>query len=84
MSAVSVGVIDGLPCLDLNYAEDSSAGVDMNVVMTGAGKLVEVQGTAEHGTFDRDELERLLDLATKGIEELTVAQERSLGAPEEE
>ena len=82
VSAVSVGVIEGRPCLDLNYVEDSTAEVDMNVVMTGAGKLVEVQGTAEQGTFDRDELNSLLDLATKGIEELTIRQETTLGAPE--
>jgi ribonuclease PH len=84
VSAVSVGIVDGEPCLDLNYAEDSTADVDMNVVMTGAGKLVEVQGTAEHGTFDRGELDMLLDLATTGIAELTMVQERVLGAPDEE
>jgi ribonuclease PH len=82
VSAISVGIIDGAPCLDLNYVEDVKAGVDMNVVMTGAGRLVEVQGTAEHGTFDRAELDRLLDLATKGIGELTAEQEKTLGAPE--
>ena len=82
VSAISVGIIDGVPCLDLNYIEDAKAGVDMNVVMTGAGRLVEVQGTAEHGTFDRTELDRLLDLATKGIGELTGEQETTLGAPE--
>jgi ribonuclease PH len=82
VSAISVGIVDGFPCLDLNYAEDSTAGVDMNVVMTGTGKLVEVQGTAEHGTFDRAELNQLLDLATKGIEELTVGQETTLGVSE--
>jgi ribonuclease PH len=82
VSAISVGIIDGAPCLDLNYVEDVKAGVDMNVVMTGAGRLVEVQGTAEHGTFDRAELDRLLDLATKGFWELTAEQEKTLGAPE--
>ena len=82
VSAISVGIVDGVPCLDLNYIEDVKAGVDMNVVMTGAGKLVEVQGTAEHGTFDRGELDQLLDLATKGIGELTGEQETTLGAPE--
>jgi ribonuclease PH len=82
VSAISVGIVDGVPCLDLNYVEDVKAGVDMNVVMTGAGRLVEVQGTAEHGTFDRAELDRLLDLATKGIGELTAEQEKTLGAPE--
>ena len=78
VSAVSVGIIDGTPCLDLDYDEDSSAQVDMNVVMTGAGKLVEVQGTAEQGAFDRSELDLLLDLATKGIKELTARQVEAL------
>jgi ribonuclease PH len=78
VSAVSVGIIEGLPCLDLDYEEDSSAQVDMNVVMTGAGKLVEVQGTAEQGAFDRSELDLLLDLATKGIKELTAHQVEAL------
>ena len=82
VSAISVGIVDGIPCLDLNYIEDAKAGVDMNVVMTGAGRLVEVQGTAEHGTFDRSELDQLLDLATKGIGELTGEQETTLGASE--
>ena len=82
VSAISVGMVDGIPCLDVNYIEDAKAGVDMNVVMTGAGRLVEVQGTAEHGTFDRSELDELLDLATKGIGELTGEQETTLGAPE--
>ncbi len=81
VAAVSVGIIGGVPCLDLNYAEDSTADVDMNVVMTGQGKLVEVQGTAEQGTFDRDELDALLDLATKGIIDLAGYQEMALGAP---
>ncbi|HVM35623.1 MAG TPA: ribonuclease PH [Actinomycetota bacterium] len=84
VSAVSVGIVDGTPCLDLNYAEDSTASVDMNVVMTGAGKLVEVQGTAEQGVFDRNELELLLDLATKGIGDLTAKQEAVLGASDPE
>ena len=81
VAAVSVGIIGGIPCLDLNYAEDSTADVDMNVVMTGDGKMVEVQGTAEQGTFDRGELDTLLDLATKGIGELAGYQEVALGAP---
>lgn len=81
VSAISVGIIEGIPCLDLNYAEDSTAQVDMNVVMTGAGRLVEVQGTAEHGAFERAELDSMLDLATKGIGELTAHQEKALGAP---
>jgi ribonuclease PH len=78
VSAVSVGIIDGTPCLDLDYDEDSSAQVDMNVVMTGEGKLVEVQGTAEQGAFERSELDLLLDLATKGIQELTARQQEAL------
>lgn len=81
VSAVSVGIVGGTPCLDLNYVEDSTAQVDMNVVMTGAGKLVEVQGTAEQGAFERSELDRLLDLATDGIAQLTAHQQRALGAP---
>jgi ribonuclease PH len=78
VSAVSVGIIDGVPCLDLDYEEDSSAQVDMNVVMTGAGKLVEVQGTAEQGAFERSELDLLMNLATKGIKELTIRQLEAL------
>ena len=78
VSAVSVGIIDGIPCLDLDYEEDSSAQVDMNVVMTGEGKLVEVQGTAEQGAFERSELDLLMDLATKGIEQLTLRQRETL------
>lgn len=84
VAAVSVGIIEGRPCLDLNYVEDSSAQVDMNVVMTGSGRLVEVQGTAEDGTFDRAELDQLLDLATKGIGELTARQAAASGAPANE
>lgn len=83
VAAVSVGLVGGLECLDLNYAEDSTAEVDMNVVMTGSGRLVEVQGTAEQGTFDRDQLDRLLDLATTGIGELSGHQQAALaGSPE--
>ncbi len=78
VAAVSVGFLDGAPLLDLDYSEDSGAGVDMNVVMTGSGKLVEVQGTAEEGSFDRSELDLLLDLATKGIEELSRHQQAAL------
>ena len=75
VSAISVGIIDSVPCLDLNYPEDSTAQVDMNVVMTGRGRLVEVQGTAEQGAFARSELDLLLDLAEKGIGELTQHQD---------
>jgi ribonuclease PH len=81
VSAVSVGIIEGVPCLDLDYEEDSSAQVDMNVVMTGSNKLVEVQGTAEQGAFERSELDLLIDLATKGVAELTARQEQALQSP---
>ena len=73
-AAVSVGVIDGEARLDLPYVEDSRAETDMNVVMTGAGGLVEVQGTAEGSPFSRSELDRLLDLASAGIEEIVALQ----------
>jgi ribonuclease PH len=74
VAAVSVGIIDGVPMLDLPYAEDSRADVDMNVVMTGAGRFVEVQGTAEHEAFSRSELDSLLGLAELGIAQLRDAQ----------
>ena len=80
VSAVSVGVIDGEPKLDLPYVEDSRAMTDMNVAMTGSGKFVEIQGTAEHRPFSRDELGVLLDLATKGNRELQAAQQAALDA----
>jgi ribonuclease PH len=79
VAAVSVGVVDGSPRLDLDYEEDVRAAVDMNVVMSSEGRFVEVQGTGEHGTFDRQELGALLDLAIKGLHELDVAQVRALG-----
>jgi ribonuclease PH len=84
VSAISVGIVNGIPVLDLPYSEDSTAEVDMNVVMTGTGKLVEVQGTAEQGVFDRAQLNELLDLATTGIAELTAVQDRALGASDPE
>ena len=74
IAAVSVGMVDGAPLLDLAYVEDSRAESDMNVVMTGAGRLVEVQATAEGQTFSRGELDVLLDLAEAGVRELTAAQ----------
>ena len=80
VSAVSVGVIDGEPMLDLPYVEDSRAMTDMNVAMTGSGKFVEIQGTAEHRPFSRNELGVLLDLATKGMTELQAAQQAALDA----
>jgi len=77
-AAVSVGVIGGVPMLDLDYELDASADVDMNVVMTGSGGIIEIQGTAERAPFDRQKLDRLLDLAAGGIEQLVTAQRRSL------
>jgi ribonuclease PH len=74
VAAVSVGVVKGVPLLDLDYPEDSTADTDMNVVMTGSGAFVEIQGTAETEPFDRDELNLLLDLATRGCAELTKLQ----------
>ena len=79
VAAVSVGVIDGEPRLDLDYSEDVRAEVDMNVVMSSTGEFVEVQGTGEHGTFDRDQLDQLIDLAVAGINELDSAQKAALG-----
>ena len=80
VAAVSVGVVKGLPVLDLDYPEDSTADTDMNVVMTGDGRFVEVQGTAEAEPFDRELLGRLLDLATQGCRDLTLAQRAALSA----
>jgi ribonuclease PH len=77
-AAVSVGVVDAVPHLDLDYSEDSRAEVDMNVVMTGAGKFVEVQGTAEGAPFSRAELDGMLELAQTGIEELFALQRELL------
>ena len=79
VAAVSVGVVGGVPRLDLDYAEDVVAEVDMNVVMSSAGEFVEVQGTGEHGTFGRAQLDALLSLAEKGIRGLDAAQQRALG-----
>jgi ribonuclease PH len=75
---VSVGIIDGVPMLDLPYVEDVRAETDMNVVVTGSGKFVEVQGTAEGAPFDRDELNKLLDLALLGTEQLAAIQRDTL------
>jgi ribonuclease PH len=80
VAAVSVGIIDGEPMLDLAYVEDVRAETDMNVVVTGNGKFVEVQGTAEGAPFDRDELNRLLDLALMGTSELAAIQKLALEA----
>ena len=78
VSAVSVGVINGTPMLDLPYIEDSQAMTDMNVAMTGSGDFIEIQGTAEHRPFNRAELNTLLDLAEKGNKELQAAQRAAL------
>ena len=80
-AAVSVGMVGAVPVLDLCYEEDVSAEVDMNVVMTGAGSLVEVQGTAEGAPFSRSELDLMLNLATAGIEEIVAVQKAAIGAP---
>jgi ribonuclease PH len=80
VAAVSVGVVDGRAVLDLDYAEDSGAETDMNVVMTADGRLVEVQATAEREPFTRDELDGLLDLAAGGIEEIVAAQNEAVAA----
>ncbi len=81
VAAISVGIIDGVPMLDLPYEEDSRAEVDMNVVMTGSGRFVEVQGTAEGMAFSRGELDSLLALAEDGINELTSRQSAALAEP---
>ena len=78
VAAISVGLIKGEPRLDLEYVEDVAADVDMNVVMSSEGRFVEVQGTGEHGTFARGDMDRLLDLATRGILELDAAQQLAL------
>jgi ribonuclease PH len=79
VAAVSVGVYQGTPVLDLDYAEDSACGCDMNVVMTGAGNFVEVQGTAEGAAFGRAELDQLIGLAERGIRQLIAEQKKALG-----
>ncbi|MDO5030728.1 MAG: ribonuclease PH [Corynebacterium sp.] len=81
VAAVSVGIVDGRVSLDLPYEEDSRAEVDLNVVMTAEGKFVEIQGTGEDGTFDRDQLNAMLDSAEKGLRELIAIQQEVLRAP---
>ena len=81
VAAVSVGIVQGVPLLDLEYTEDSACDTDMNVVMTGAGHFVEVQGTAEGAAFTRTEMQALLDLADKGITELLALQQAALAQP---
>jgi ribonuclease PH len=79
VAAVSVGMAGGTPLLDLDYAEDSASGCDMNIVMTGAGSFIEIQGTAEGEAFSRADLDKLLDLGTRGIAQLVQQQKKSLG-----
>jgi len=81
LAAISVGIVDGVPRLDLPYVEDSTAEVDFNVVMTGSGRFVEVQGTAEGQAFERSELDALVDLAAGGITEIVAAQRTLLATP---
>ena len=79
LAAISVGIVDGQPSLDLDYIRDSQADVDMNVVMTGAGRFIELQGTGEEATFDDDQLAALIKFAKQGITELTQIQRNALG-----
>ena len=79
VAAVSAGIVNGVPLLDLNYVEDSGAEVDLNVVMNGEGRFIEVQGSAEKVPFDGEAFQKLLDLAQKGIRELIQGQEAALG-----
>lgn len=79
VAAVSCGVVQGEPVLDLDYVEDSNAGTDANFVMDENGGVIEIQGTAEHGTFTKDELHQLMALAEKGISELVALQKQALG-----
>jgi ribonuclease PH len=78
LAAVSAGIVNGIPSLDLNYEEDSSAEVDMNFVMTGSGKYVEVQGTAEEAPFSKEEMATMASLAEAGIQQLTAIQKEAL------
>ena len=80
IAAISVGIVDGDAVLDLDYNEDSAADVDMNVVMTGGGEFVELQGTGEEATFDRNQLEQMLELADSGIKNLLAAQRAAIGS----
>ncbi|MCE3015049.1 MAG: ribonuclease PH [Pirellula sp.] len=80
VAAISVGIVDGAPTLDLDYARDVKADVDMNVVMTGGGRFIELQGTGEEATFDDAELASLIQLAKQGIRDLTQIQKETLGA----
>jgi ribonuclease PH len=79
VAAVSVGVVEGRPALDLDYEEDSAAEVDMNVVMTGSGRFIEVQGTAEGEPFDKKDLDSLMILARNGVRKIVALQKKALG-----
>jgi len=79
VAAISVGQVDGRILLDLDYQEDSRAEVDLNLVMNGRGEIIEVQGTGERCSFDRAKLDKMLDVATVGIEELLAEQRRAIG-----
>ena len=79
VAAISVGIIGGVPMLDLCYAEDSTADVDMNLVMTGGGDLVEIQGTAEHNPFSPEQLSAMLDLGRQGVTQLVDLQKQAMG-----
>ncbi len=81
VAAVSVGIVKGQPHLDLDYSEDSTADVDFNVVMVDDDRLIEVQGTAEHGAFSRKQMDQMLDLATAGIRQLFALQTTAIDAP---
>jgi ribonuclease PH len=81
VAAVSVGIVSGLPHLDLDYSEDSTAEVDFNVVMTDDDRLIEVQGTAEHGAFTRQQMDQMVDLAAAGIRQLFALQKTAIEAP---
>jgi ribonuclease PH len=80
VAAVSVGIVQGTPVLDLNYAEDSTAEVDMNIVCTGSGKFIELQGTAEREPFNREQMNQMLELAEKGINQLFTIQRYALNS----
>jgi ribonuclease PH len=84
VAAVSVGLVGGVPHLDLDYSEDSTADVDFNVVMVDDDRLIEVQGTAEHGAFSRQQMDQMIDLAAGGIRQLFTLQRSAIEAPAEE
>jgi ribonuclease PH len=79
VAAISVGILEGQPLLDLEYVEDRDAEVDLNLVMTGSGRFIEVQGTGEEATFSREELDGLLELGRQGTAEITRLQRETLG-----